>query len=302
MDRCRNCDATNLRDLGFIGNLAPFFLKRVLRAEMVLRRSYVPRKRKIQQLTRLPQRILSRIHPTAAAVELQSCLNCSFVQTRYPFSDEGLGRLYEDYRSDSYNRERAYYEPEYAAIAANVGNYTENGLGRVESLTFWLKSKATLDGFSILDYGGADGKFLPDLPCDKFVYEISNIKPAPGVTRVAGASELQTYGYVQLSHVLEHVTQPLQMTRQVAALVEPGGYLLVEVPQDVDTPTLQNLQHGNADRSITIHEHINLYSALAVQKLIEASGLEIVALDAIPVESAITKQFFIRGLARRQMA
>lgn len=302
MDRCRNCDATNLRDLGFIGNLAPFFLKRVLRTEVILRRSDVPGKRKIQQLTRLPQRILSRIHPTVAAVELQSCINCSFVQTRYPFSDEGLSRLYEDYRSESYNRERSRFEPDYAAIAEKVGNHTENGLGRVEALTSWLNSKASLDGLSVLDYGGADGKFLPDLPCAKFVYEISNIKPAPGVTRVANESELQTYGYVQLSHVLEHVTQPLQMTRQVAALVEPGGYLLIEVPQDVDTQTLQSFQSGMADRSITIHEHINLYSVLAVQKLIEATGLETIALDAIPVESAITKQFFIRGLARRHAA
>lgn len=302
MDQCRNCGVTNLRNLGFIGELAPFFLKRVLRAEVGFRKASTPYKRVIQHLTELPQQIFSRIHHPVVAVELQSCLNCSFVQTRYAFYDQALSNLYEDYRAESYNRERSYYESGYAEIAAQVGTHTEGGLNRVEALTKWLTSKITLDTCPILDYGGADGKFLPDLPCSKFVYEISNIEPVSGVTRIANEVDLQQYGYVQLSHVLEHVTQPLQMTRHVASFVKPGGYLLVEVPQDVDTNTLQQFQNGDTDHSITIHEHINLYSSLAVQKLLEATGLEIIALDAIPVKTAITNQFFIRGLARRPVA
>ncbi|HZY60896.1 MAG TPA: class I SAM-dependent methyltransferase [Edaphobacter sp.] len=302
MNQCRNCGATNLRDLGFIGALAPFFLKRVLRAELKFRKASAPHKRVVQRLTELPQRFFSRIHHPVVAVELQSCLNCSFIQTKYAFPDDALGNLYVDYRAKSYNQERSHYEPGYAQIAEQVGTHTEGGLNRVEALTNWLTSKVTLNACPILDYGGADGKFLPDLPCSKFVYEISNIEPVPGVTRIAKEADLQQYDYVQLSHVLEHVPQPLQMTRHVASFIKPGGYLLVEVPQDLDTNVLQQLQSGDTDHSITIHEHINFYSLLAIQKLLEGTGLEIIALDAIPVKTAITGQFFIRGLARRPVA
>ena len=176
MEQCRNCGSPDLRNLGFIGTLAPSS-QRVFRAEQIVRKSASPRKRAIQTLTRLVQPIVERIHPPAVAVELQSCLTCSFVQTRFPLSDPDIGRLYADYRSDSYNRERSHYEPNYADVANKVGTYTENGM--TEALTAWLASRTKLDGTAILDYGGADGKFLPDLPCQKFVLR-SHIEPAPG--------------------------------------------------------------------------------------------------------------------------
>ena len=118
MDQCRNCGAANLRELGFIGDLKPFFLKRVLQIELVTRVASHPLKRLIQRLTAFVKPAVSRIHPTVAAVELQSCLNCSFIQTKFPFTEEGIGRLYSDYRSDSYNSERCHYEPSSAKYAA----------------------------------------------------------------------------------------------------------------------------------------------------------------------------------------
>src|ERR1035437_126174 len=77
MDQCRNCGGVNLRELGFVGNLAPFFLKRVLQIELVTRRSSHPLKRLLQRITAFAQPLVSRINPTVAAVELQSCLNRS---------------------------------------------------------------------------------------------------------------------------------------------------------------------------------------------------------------------------------
>ena len=42
----------------------------------------------------------------------------------------------------------------------------------------------------MLDYGGANGIFLPDLPGRKYVFDISNVAPADGITRVKSESEL----------------------------------------------------------------------------------------------------------------
>jgi hypothetical protein len=151
----------------------------------------------------------------------------------------------------------------------------------------------------MLDFGGADGQFLPAIEGDKYVFEISNIDPAPGVIRISDESLLRTYSYVQLSHVLEHVTEPLEMVKRVAAHLAEDGCLLVEVPQDLTTALLQQAQTGTLNIFLTIHEHINNYSLLSVRKLIVAAGLEIVAIEAIQVESPIAKQDFIRALARR---
>src|ERR1017187_1843256 len=299
MDQCRNCGGVNLRELGFVGNLAPFFLKRVLQIELVTRRSSHPLKRLLQRITAFAQPLVSRINPTVAAVELQSCLNCSFVQTKVPFTEEGISRLYSDYRSDSYNAERSRYEPSYATIAAEVGQYRKGNLDRIGALTQWVQSKVDLKGKSMLDYGGADGQFLPALEGDKYVFEISDIEPAEGVVRICDEALLHTYSYVQLSHVLEHVTEPLQMVKRVATYLAEDGYLLVEVPQDLSAALLEQAQTGTIDVFLTVHEHINNYSLLSVQKLIATAGLEIVALEAIQVESPVAKQDYIRALAKR---
>src|SRR5260370_30771610 len=123
MKHCRNGVGSALHELGFVGELSQFFLKRVHRVELVTRISSDPLKRLIQNLTRPVQPLISRIHPVVAAVELQSCLNCSFVQSKFSFPEEGIARLYSDYRSDSYNKERSHYEPSYAALADHVRHH-----------------------------------------------------------------------------------------------------------------------------------------------------------------------------------
>lgn len=185
MGECRNCGSTRLRELGFAGTLAPFFLRRVLRAEVRTRRSPHPLKRAFQGATAALNKLTSRIYPAAVVVQMQSCLNCSFLQTKYPFADDAISRLYSDYRSDSYNRERIFYEPDYANYAVLVGPYTEGNLERIPALTAWIRRHLDLTGASMLDYGGADGKYLPAFDGSKFVYEISDIAPEAGVTRIS---------------------------------------------------------------------------------------------------------------------
>jgi hypothetical protein len=172
-------------------------------------------------------------------------------------------------------------------------------MNRIATLTQWLQSKVALNGKSMLDYGGADGQYLPAFEGNKYVYEVSDIDPVQGVVRISDESLLQTYSYIQLSHVLEHVTEPLQMVKRVAAYLAEDGYLLVEVPQDLSTALLEKLQTGSTDVFVGIHEHINNYSLLSVQKLIAAAGLEIVFIEAIPVVSPVAKQDYIRALAKR---
>ena len=216
MGECRNCGAQATRDLGFIGAVAPFFLKRVLNLDYGLAPSGHPVKRFLRRISFL-SKSFEKIYGKSVLVEIEICTSCSFIQTKLPFPDEAIGRLYTDYRSDSYNRERTRYEPEYAPMASQAGSCVQEIQARTFGLTRWLTGKLNVENnFSMLDYGGADGKFLPNLPGEKYVFDISNIAPAGGVKRIHEESGLGSYSYIQLAHVLEHVSYPLVCNRKAA--------------------------------------------------------------------------------------
>jgi Methyltransferase domain len=300
LNACRNCGSTAVRDLGFIGEVAPFFLKRVFNMEIGFPRSSSPRKRLVQTVASLPQRMLARIRRTSALVEMEACTSCTFVQTKHPFDDEALGRLYRDYRSESYNRERIHYEPAYQTIAAEVGAGEQEMLARIESLTAWIGSRiAAADDFSMLDYGGADGRFLPRLAGRKYVYEISGVEPAEGIVSIRNESDLGSYSYIQLAHIMEHVPRPLELVRKVSGWLEPGGHLYIEVPQDFSERRIAEVAGGSYQGSIPIHEHINLYTRKSVVALIEAAGLCVVDAEVKVVNLGWIQTTTIRALGRR---
>jgi hypothetical protein len=287
--------------LGHIGKVFPFFLKRVLGMELRVPRSPHALKQKVRDLVALPMRIFSRVTAQFAYAEMQLCEHCSFIQTAIPFHDDDIKRLYLDYRSASYNRQRIGYEPEYAAIAAAVGQDQVEVQVRTAALAEFLRKNLQLSGTpTILDYGGADGRFIPDIPGSKFVYEISGMEPLPGITRIKSESELRTYSLVLLAHVTEHLTNPLQLIRKLSAYVEPGGYLYIETPQDITDQQIEELRDGIARFDLAIHEHINYYCISAVTKLLEAAGFSIVAVERSSVDVRWAKAVHLRALGRKQ--
>ncbi len=298
MNRCRNCGGSEVVELGFVGKLAPFFLKRVFGMRLGFATSPSALKQLLRRVALVPQNLLERITRPAAFVEMQLCAHCSFIQSKLPFEEHAINRLYLDYRSDSYNRERSEYEPTYAAIAAQVGQDPIELENRVAAATTFLAANIALtDDFTILDYGGADGKFIPRIAARKFVFEISNIAPIAGVTRVHTEAEMGTYSLVQLTHVIEHVVEPLQLVQHVAAHVAPGGYLYLETPQELSEAERTEMQQGR--RIMAVHEHINSYSATAVTRLIEAAGLEFVAIEASAVDVGWGRAVHLRALGRK---
>jgi Methyltransferase domain len=300
MSICRNCRSTDLRDLGFIGEIAPFFLRRVYNLQLGNPISIHPLRESIRKFATRPNSLLSRIFRQAAFVEMQICNNCLFVQAKYPFGEEAIGRLYADYRAESYNSERIKYEPPYKAIADRVGADDQEVTTRVEGVTRWLLDKIQpTDSFTMLDYGGADGRFLPRLPAKKFVFEISNISPVTGVTRIADEAALGTYSYIHLAHVLEHVVDPLKLVIQVAQKLEKSGYLYIEVPQEMSDVELDLLKQGSYKHNIPVHEHINKYCITTVTKLMERAGLELIAIHAERVDVGWAEAIHLRSLCRK---
>lgn len=234
-------------------------------------------------------------------MEMQICLACSFVQVKHAFSDDALGRLYADYRSSSYNEDRIRYEPTYAALCNHVGIGDQEIKSRVGGLTAWLTGKIECDvNFSVLDFGGSDGRFLPTLDGSKFVFDISDIQPLPGIVRVDSEADLKTYDYVQIAHVLEHVPEPLALLRHASSFVKPSRYLYIEVPQELTDTQLAELKSGPVRLGLGIHEHINVYSTSAVTRLVEAAGLDPITIEAVPIDLGWVQGTIIRALCRKR--
>jgi Methyltransferase domain len=297
--RCRNCGETgSLLELGFIGQLAPFFLKRVFGMRLGRVRSASSWKQMVRRIAAVPQAMLERVNQPTAFVEMQLCEACSFVQAKRPFHEDAINQLYLDYREDSYNRDRIEFEPWYAEVAADVGHSALELETRITASTRFLKDKLPVgEDFTILDFGGSDGKFMPRLEGKKFVFEISNVQPIEGVTRLHSDAELGTYSLVHLAHVIEHVVEPLGLVKYVATKVADGGHLYVEVPQDISDEARERLKRG--DRMVGIHEHINFFSIPAVTRLIENAGLRVVAIETGPVDVGWGKAMHIRALGQK---
>ena len=190
--------------------------------------------------------------------------------------------------------------PSTRQIAEDVGRSSQETETRVATLTAWLEPKIDLGkDFSMLDYGGADGRFLPRLAAEKYVYEISETRPLDGITRIASEEQLTTYSYVQLAHILEHVSNPLTMVRALVPTIKPGGYLFIEVPQDLDDQKLARLIDGDADAVVPIHEHINFYCVRSVSELIREAGLKLIDVQAQTLDLGWSRPTIIRGLGRK---
>ena len=221
--------------------------------------------------------------------------------TKHAFSDDAIGRLYSDYRSAAYNQERISYEPTYAVLAQHVGASDQEVQTRVGGLTAWLADEIDTDnenGFSMLDFGGSDGRFLPKLRGQKYVFEISNSTPLEGIVKISDAADLATYSYVQMAHVLEHVPEPLTLLKRVSSLVKPSGYLYIEVPQELTDAEFAELKIGTAPRGLGIHEHINFFCVSSITSLAKAAQLDLISIQSEHVNLGYATCTVLRALCQ----
>jgi hypothetical protein len=89
---CRNCAAQVTRDLGFIGEIAPFFLKRVLNLEYNLAPSGHPLKRFLRRIWFL-SKSFQKVYGKSVLIEIEICTSDCLSRQRYPFRTRRLERF-----------------------------------------------------------------------------------------------------------------------------------------------------------------------------------------------------------------
>jgi 2-polyprenyl-3-methyl-5-hydroxy-6-metoxy-1,4-benzoquinol methylase len=94
------------------------------------------------------------------------------------------------------------------------------------------------------------------------------------------------YEVVLLADVLEHVAEPKSLLDQAAALLSPGGRLLVSLPNAVHWSVRAQVALGSfeyTNKGIMDRGHLRFFTRASAERLFLRSGLEIVTHRTTPV-------------------
>jgi len=287
---CRNCGAADVV-LHPTGIYAPFFLNRVfgIRTESLGERLGALAREAPSCAKRLLARALLQglrqcragqnflAFAGTARTTISACSSCGFVGPARFLPEAWISQLYLDYRQDSYNRDRIAVEPSYGQIAAHIGTDSRECKARRAQVDELLARRSVAAAVAtVLDWGGGTGDFIPPSleSCAVTVFDIA--PPARNHPDFRYLTELPLgvqFDYIQLCHVLEHLQAPRETLAAVLSHLSPGGFLYLEVPEDLSLGDLQNVRNGTATHFI--HEHLNLYNEESLCRLGVSLGLAI---------------------------
>lgn len=158
-------------------------------------------------------------------------------------------------------------------------------------------------GMKVLDVGCGDGKFLDRLQARG--WDTYGIEPTVGVAFprhhcLTSPPQDGSFDLIILHHVLEHVTNPLGLLRQLAGTARDGGMLFVSVPRLDTLP-----QHRDFRYCLNGRQHSVCFSEACLTGLLARAGFATVArLDAKELDAAVTdgKPLRLRLVAARTSA
>ena len=157
----------------------------------------------------------------------------------------------------------------------------------LEALTPYVPVYAPPRGARVLDFGCGPGKFLDrlqDAGWDTYGIEPSTVTAFERHRRLERPPEDGSFDLVLLNHVLEHVTNPLEILRQLSRSLREGGVLFVGVPA-VDTLP----QHRDFKYCVDGRHHLLCYSQACLRGLLARAGLATTAVLQGPQLDAVTQ-------------
>lgn len=232
-------------------------------------------------------------------VDLVRCESCGFAFYNPRLDDGELQRLYANYRLEEYQRMRQATEPWYRQQfnfdLASPASYEKRRAALAPLLREHLKGRRIQ---RVLDHGGDRGDLVAGLieGAEAFVYDISGIPAAAGVTSVADPASCRPDLIIN-SNVLEHVGFPRAI---VMSILEAAGdgLVLMEVPLEQPTGAtriarrlaqigVMTALHPGLARWVLrpaslymMHEHINYFTEGSLTTLFRACGGAVIASGA----------------------
>lgn len=197
------------------------------------------------------------------------CNNCGCYYAEHRPTDEQMSKLYTNYRSEEYQKQRQksepYYTPEFNYALGNLEEMIQIRKNHLSKLLSCFTDVSKIK--NVLDYGGDNGQFIPESlnNANKYVYEISGVTPIKGVMSINSKDELtkQPWDLIMCCHVLEHVSSPMEIIKEISLIMPKGGYLYIEIPYE---EYIEGFSNANP---APIHEHINLFRLKTFEKMFD---------------------------------
>lgn len=205
------------------------------------------------------------------------CLDCSFVFSQVRFDDEEMGKIYTDYRGESYTALRSIFEPGYAQLNKNLGKHPQEIQSRAAALTSFVQSEVDVAEISfVLDYGGDEGQHIPASfsKAKKYVYEVSGVDVIEGVTKV-NDSFTGCADFIICSNVLEHLPYPAKALDKISNWMHKNTLLFIDVPDEIA---------ANEHHPISFHEHINYFTEPSAKALMQKNGFEVLKVKTVELD------------------
>jgi SAM-dependent methyltransferase len=212
----------------------------------------------------------------SAAYPIWRCLVCrsGFVWPR-PTEDEirlhyegaGYGPLT---REESDRIDSAYYPASWGDAYSIIARCAEIVHGKhfldVGAGSGTFSHVANMHGFSV-------DAIEPSQNARTIFYERNRFLPHGGFFDLAFAEERQdAYDVVLLSQVLEHLTQPLEVVRNIRRVLHKGGLAVIAVPY---FGSLLSWLQGANDMFVTPPEHLNFFSRRGLRALFLRGGFHL---------------------------
>jgi Methyltransferase domain len=254
-------------------------------------------------------------------VDLVECDRCGFLFYNPRLDDADLRRLYAGYRLPDYQQMRHASEPWYTPAFNESLASKELYVRRRAALAPLLeKHLADRPIRRVLDHGGDRGDLVAGLipGAEAFVYDISGIPAAAGVTAVADPATCRPDLIVN-SNVLEHVGFPRDLIASILAAAG-DGLVYLEVPAEnpaglsrivrrIAQIGVMTLAHPSLASSIVrpatlymMHEHINYFTEHSLTAMFRAAGGNVQASGTYTVEARPSRAEFAWCLGTRDGA
>lgn len=167
--------------------------------------------------------------------KLLRCLTCGIISI-FPFPSKK--QVMSVYSSDDYIMNYEKRNIKWAGGKEKAADYLKKRLTDIEALT-GKKGK-------LLDIGAGSGAFLAYAKTSG--WQVKGVEISPAWVRYAKRNfgiklfygELRqanftanSFDLIHLNHTFEHVYHPIELLVEIKRLLRPGGYLIIEVPQEL---------------------------------------------------------------------
>lgn len=197
------------------------------------------------------------------------CQDCRFAFCNIRFNQEEEQEYYQNYMTGEYVDGRGIQ---------NIAEfYHSEKYINMRKAACWTRLEPYVSSVgSLLDFGGNTGDMIPDDLgfATRYVLDVEPRELKNGIKSVRYADPIKV-DLIICGHTLEHLSKINEGMIQIKDRMNPGGILYMEVPDD---------NPGEFVDGITWYEHINLFSADSLKRLLNNHGFEVLFDDKIDYE------------------